>query len=221
MTSKYLPVDERDEVFLDTETTGLDPVVNEIVEFAAIKRNRAGKVVATLKIDVRALYANEPPPWAEGLPGFDRETWAEGIQYALKVNGLTLEEVTSEDRADPDEAAVQIADFLKNCTLIGQNPSFDVEFLKQMMLRSKVKEMWYGKVRPVRLPYHKIDVVTLAYVRLVPDGLGKLSLTKEGGVCEFLGIPIEGAHTAMGDVVMTMAAYDAILRGPTCETQSD
>jgi len=204
---------DKPEVFLDCETTGLDPVVNEVVEFAAVKRDATGRVTGTLEIKVRALYLDEPPPWAAGLPGFNRQSWAGGIEYALKVNGLSRDDLGSADRMHPDEAARQIADFIDNCTIIGQNPAFDMGFIGQMVLRAGLTQKDRdGNTVPLRLPYHKIDTVGLAYEHLRPLGLEKLSLSKEGGICEFLGIPIVGAHTAMGDVVMTMKVYDALNR---------
>lgn len=213
MKSQYKPLPQRDETFLDTETTGLDPVVNEVVEFAAVKRDASGQILGTLEIKVRALYLDEPPPWAAGLPGFDRKAWAEGIDYALKVNGLTREELGSMDRVHPDEAARQIADFIDNTTVIGQNPAFDMGFIDQMVRRAGLTQKdRNGNDVPLRLPYHKIDTVGLAYEHLRPLGLEKLSLSKEGGICEFMGIEIVGAHTAMGDVVMTMKVYDRLTR---------
>ncbi len=213
MPSKYQPLPQRDETFLDTETTGLDPVVNEVVEFAAVKRDAAGKVIGTLHLQIRALYATEPPPWAAGLPGFDRAAWEGNIKYALGVNGLTVEEITSEDRMHPDEAARQIANFVKNTTVIGQNPGFDMEFIKQLVLRAGLTQKDRdGNTVPRRLPYHKIDTATLAYEHLRLAGLEKLSLSKEGGICDFMGIEIKGAHTAMGDVAMTIAVYDGLAR---------
>ncbi len=214
MRSQYKPLPQRDETFIDTETTGLNPVVAEIVEFAAVKRDASGNVLGSLHLQIRALYVEEPPPWAAGLPGFDPAAYAEGIQYALNVNGLTVEEITSESRMHPDEAAVQIAAFIKNTTIIGQNPSFDMDFIKQMVLRAGLtqKVLGSGKTVPLRLPYHKIDTVGLAYEHLRPAGLEKLSLSKDGGICSFMGIKIEKAHTALGDVAMTIAVYDRLNR---------
>ena len=130
-----------------------------------------------------------------------------------KGNGLTVEEITSEDRMHPDEAARQIANFVKNTTVIGQNPGFDMEFIKQLVLRAGLTQKDRdGNTVPRRLPYHKIDTATLAYEHLRLAGLEKLSLSKEGGICDFMGIEIKGAHTAMGDVAMTIAVYDGLAR---------
>lgn len=195
-----------DETILDTETTGLDPTIHEVVEFAAVKRTAKGRVKDSLHIQIRALYVEEPPPWAEHLPGFQgRPSWEKSIDYALKVNGLTREELTSSDRMNPDEAIRRIAEFLKGTMIIGHNPSFDMKMLGSMVDRAGLKG-------DIRLPYHLVDTVALAYEHLTPYGLKSLSLSWTGGVCDFLDIPVKDAHTAMGDVLMTMKVYDRLAR---------
>ena len=217
-TSEYRPLIDRDEVFLDTETTGLNPMVNEVVEFAAIKRNAQGQELDRLHLKIRAEYLESPPAWAEHLPGFVLEKWSANINKALEVNGCTRDELTSSDRMSPTSAAALIVAFIRNCTVIGQNVGFDMNFIEQMVLRAGVTQKdRNGNDVPARLPYHKIDTVTLAYEHLRPRGLNRLSLSSDGGICDFLDLPIEGAHTAMGDVIMTMRVYDSL----TKETDND
>lgn len=211
-TSTYKPLIDRDEVFLDTETTGLDPMVNEVVEFAAIKRNAQGEELDRLHLKIRAEYLEAPPAWAEYLPSFSYSKWTANTNKALEVNGCSREELTSTERMCSASAAALIVAFIRNCTVIGQNISFDMSFIEQMVLRAGVVQLdRKGNEIPARLPHHKIDTATLAYEHLRPRGLTKLSLSSKDGICDFLDLPIEGAHTAMGDALMTMKVYDTLI----------
>lgn len=204
MKSSKQPLISRDEVFVDTETTGLNPMLHEVVEFAGIKRDCQGNIKARLGLLLRAQYVTAPPPWAHALPGFNLEAWSQGIQAAFRVTGFTVEGVSNEHRMPPKQAATMIVEFLKNCTIIGQNVAFDMGFLKSLLEREGID--------PSVLPYQTVDTITLAYEHLIPKGINSLSLTKPGGVCEFLNIPIVGAHSAMGDAEMTMLVYDKLTK---------
>jgi DNA polymerase III epsilon subunit-like protein len=81
---------------------------------------------------------------------------------------------------------------------VGHNPHFDREFIATKAKRLGLK---------VHFPYHKIDTVTLGYEHLAPLGLPYLSLSKRGGVCDFLGIPVEKAHEALDDVRRTAKVF--------------
>ncbi|OHD25092.1 MAG: hypothetical protein A2Y38_02805 [Spirochaetes bacterium GWB1_59_5] len=57
-----------------------------------------------------------------------------------------------------------------------------------------------------------MNTVALAFEHLVPLGLNGLSLSKPGGICDFLGIPTTGAHTAMADVEMALEVWRRLSR---------
>ncbi len=79
--------------------------------------------------------------------------------------------------------------------IVGHNVGFDLDFLNAGIERAGLK---------IRLPYNKIDTVTLAYEHLVPKGLKKLSLDTIRG---FLKLSTDGAHTALVDVQQTRLVY--------------
>jgi len=102
--SKKVPLQDKPLVFVDVETSGLDPQVQEILEFAAVRDT--GESMVT-KIKPKRI-----------------ETASE---YALKLNGYN-----EDDWADAPEMAdilPEIVEFLKDSVIAGQNPRFDASFI--------------------------------------------------------------------------------------------
>lgn len=195
-------------VWVDLETTGLNPLVDEIIEFAGIKLVD-GREVDRLELKIQPRYITEPPPNAQHvIPAFNRERWAKGVADALKINGYTPEAWAN--ACTYEEGIDRIAAFVQGSVAWGgHNVSFDAAFIEAKIRDRGLRD---SKGMPVRLPYHKLDTVALAYEHLVPLGLNKLGLSKPGGVCDFLGIPTEGAHTAMADVEMALKVWTTLCR---------
>lgn len=193
-------LDEKLLAFCDLETTGLHPDINEIISIAGQKYTRAGELVEEIEFKIQFNHITEPPPYAGAVwPGpkpFSVEDWKEGVDFALKLNGYREEDW--ENAIPLREAIKRIMTFLNGCVIVGHNPHFDREFIATKAKRLGFKD---------KLPYHKIDTVTLAYEHLAPLGLGYLSLSRPGGVCDFLGIPITQAHEALDDVRRTAQAF--------------
>lgn len=114
----HRPVCERPLVWIDTETTGLDPQNNDIIEFAGL-RETDGK---TLQFKVFPERPENAHPRALEVNGYTREAWEEA--GAIEMT----------------EAIGQIVEFLKNAVLCGQNVSFDENFIKATMKRHGVDE---------------------------------------------------------------------------------
>jgi len=175
--SKKIPLQEKPLIFVDAETTGLDPQVQEIIEFAAV-RDDTGEVFQT-KIKPEHI---------------DRAS-----EYALKLNGYTEEDW--EDAPAMADILPDIAAFLENAVIAGQNPRFDVSFIN-----AAIKEHDMN----LRVDYHIVDVATLTYEHLFPCGIDSLSLKN---VCEFLGIPPEpSVHRALNGALMAQTIYHRLLR---------
>lgn len=103
--SKKVPLQEKPLTFVDVETTGLDPQVQEIIEFAAV-RDDTGESFTT-KIKPKRI-----------------ETASE---YALKLNGYTEEAWA--DAPEMADILPEIVEFLKDSVIAGQNPRFDAKFI--------------------------------------------------------------------------------------------
>ena len=174
----YMILSEKPRSFVDCETTGLDDRLNEILEFACLKVHKDGREeTLVLKIKPRRIHTAHPK--------------------ALEVNGYNEPEWVN--AIDGQQAAIQIAQFLKDTVIIGHNVRFDIGFIQQLLKEFQVS---------VRLDYHLVDTIAIAYLFLVPQGLESVNLAN---VCKFLCIPPEPSqHRALAGVLSCKAVYDEL-----------
>lgn len=133
-------------VFIDIETTGLDPLAgHQIIEFCAIKVRPDGSR--------ERLYFKSWPnsgvidPVAISINGYSPQRWA----------GAIIQE----------DLAKNLGQFLNGCVPVGHNIKFDVGF---------IVELWAQFNINARLDRRALDTQFLAYEHLVPLGLQSLSL---------------------------------------------
>lgn len=164
-------------LYLDTETTGLDPFQHEVIEVAIVIEevpedpNAVGTIIQTWCRKIRPTHIRAAHPKALEVNGYTPEAWEGSLPFA--------------DHAD--ELATLLAS--AGC-IVGHNPTFDTSFLKAAFAREGLG---------VRIPYHQIDTVTLAYAAWNWTGTGPgLSLDK---IRDHLGIPKAGSHSALKDVL--------------------
>lgn len=193
-----VPLRFRPLCFIDTETTGLNPHDNDIIEFYAEK-----------DIDLRKEHAEsripgspQVPLWAGSTRSFlhlkiKMERPENAHPKALEVNGYTEE--AWRDAVQMKDALPRILNFLSGTVIVGQNTGFDIGFLRFACSRHGLDEGI--------LPHRAVDVITLSYEHLVPLGLNYVSLKN---VCRVLGISNEGAHAADVDVARTRRAYELL-----------
>jgi len=144
----WTPLPLRPLVFLDTETTGLEPANHEVIEFAAVKMDpQTFSVIDKIEFKIKPLHIETAQP------------------KALEVNGYTPEKWT--DAIDPETAAKRISEFCSESVIVGHNVSFDTGFLEVLLKQYKIEK---------RIDYHKVDTCALAYTQLVHLGLESVSL---------------------------------------------
>jgi len=167
--------------FLDVETTGLDPTKHEIIEIAIIVEE-GGEIKEIFETKIKPQNLERASP------------------EALEINGYNKNPKAWDSAPNFSEVGHLIAKTLKGCVLVGHNVGFDEEFIKIMMTRNGMRE---------RIPYHKIDTVTLVFEHLKPLGLQRVSLDS---IRDFLGWSKFGAHTAMKDVEDTRRLFHLLFR---------
>lgn len=167
--------------FIDTETTGLEPDLHEVIEFAVIRVDPVSGSQTSWSTKIKPEHIERAHP------------------KALEVNGYTPEEWA--DAPLMSEVGHRIVELLRDGILVGHNCSFDEAMLKASLKRAGVEG---------RIPYHKVDTVTLAYEHLVPYGLPSLSLDN---IRRFLGWSLDGAHTAMQDAEDAKRLYEILSGG--------
>ena len=113
---------------VDTETTGLDPQADRLIEIAAI-RVRAGKEVARFETLVK--------------PGCKLS------KAIVDLTGITDGELTN--APEPQNALQQFMDFLKDDIIVAHNANFDVNFLYDSMQRCGMKPLENNFVDTMRL----------------------------------------------------------------------
>lgn len=177
--------------FLDTETTGLDPRRHEVWEFCAIIRDpeqgREGDTTHLFQIAVDLDTADD---------------------VALTIGRY-------QERAEPypigqTEAAWSIHTILKDCVIVGANPTFDVGFLTALLQRHGLDLPWH---------YRPICVEAVAYGFM--QGFAQAQF---GAVITDFALPWSATdligpfvdrenypkHTALGDAEWVRDAWDAV-----------
>lgn len=188
--------------FLDTETTGLDPLLHDPWEIAVILRHDGQDEEHVFRI---------APDLASATP------------EALAVNRY-YERTAAPDWTwdDPHTAATRLHNILDGAVLVGSNVAFDAEMLSHWFSN------WFKQPRPWH--YRTVDIVTLAvgslYGRASEWTRKDCDATWYAKVGKAIGWPWrthnvsrhvevepptpDVAHTALGDARWARSVFDAV-----------
>lgn len=162
-------------IYLDTETTGLDPATHEVIEVAVVREEveypytQPGKITLMWSRKVAPQHIETASPEALRVNGYTPEAWANAQPFSA--------------------IAGELVEHLKGGTLIGHNPKFDVGFITAELKRAGVEP---------KVSHRTIDTTTVAFMAWGLDGKLKLSLDN---LRKHLGLSSEGAHTAQQDAL--------------------
>ena len=170
--------------YFDTETTGLDPQKNDIIQLAYI-----------VEIDGEVKEEGEFK-----LQPINYDTVEKG---ALEVNKITIEQLKTYPQ--PQLVHGQIVNLLDKYVdkynkmdkflPAGYNVKFDMDMFRQFFFKNNHK--YFGSY----FGYHMLDPVTfLMFLEL--KGLIKLDSYKLVDVCKYFGIELD-AHDALSDIKAT------------------
>lgn len=125
-----------DYTVIDLETTGLNPVENEIIEYGAV-RIRNGEPESSFSVIVR--IEKDLPKEIEQLTGIKKEDLESG--------------------AEPQKALKEFLEFVGDDILVGHTISFDMEFLREAckkMNESILSNRCYDVAKMARKKLHRI-----------------------------------------------------------------
>lgn len=180
-------------VFIDTETGGVDPLVNSLLSVSFIIWD-SGKILDKVEIFIDDGELNVTPE-------------------ALIINGINLEE--HKKKAFSIYATIKImntffGDYFEEgerIKFVGHNVSFDIAFLKHFLTkRGGMSISEYFK----RFSHRHIDtssIMTYLYLN------GKIEIEIDGSdnAFKYFGIEVEGRHTAEGDNIATTKLFEKLI----------
>ena len=173
--------------FVDVETTGFDPIKNEIIELGAIivKQIPAGNTV-TLEVIHELEYKIKPRRLETANP------------QALRINGYN--EADWLFASELDQVLKDFSEKASGATFVAHNLTFDFRFMENAFLESGVAN---------KLHYGKLDTISIAFARLHENE--KAQAFSLGALASLLEIKNEKAHTALADARTTFLVYKKLL----------
>lgn len=187
-------------IFLDIETTGLDPVRNHVIDIGF-------KIVDHTTGELKTTYQSIICP--------TKEQWATHDPQSLVINGYSWESVSVGITAA--EAAAEITALFQShgivrgkAVFICQNPAFDRVFFSQLIGIQQQEQMQW--------PYHWLDLASMYWAltvkrtmedhQLFPE---KIILSKNE-IAKHYGLATEPhPHRAINGVNHLITCYEAVL----------
>ena len=144
----YVKNQDRNLLFLDSETSGLTPGHNEAIEWAAVLTKPDGvTIIDSFEAKVKPLHMDRFDAKAKEVNGYNEAEWADAPDALL--------------------TAARMREMSRDVILVGQNVSFDEGFLTAFLKQHDLKPAWH---------YHKIDTMVLAWPLIKSGKITGLSL---------------------------------------------
>ena len=174
--------------FVDTETTGLDPKTNEIIEIAAIIYDpKEDKIIKE---------------WSKKVAPRNIKTASE---VALDMNGYNEDPKSYTNNIK--DVMIEFNKVVKGCMIIGQNIQFDIAFIDKYYNEFAIED---GIHR-----HRKLEISSMSWPILRKTGLKSYSLAAQ---CKYFNISNEGAHRALTDCIRTLEVYKCLIKAYKTKT---
>jgi DNA polymerase III epsilon subunit-like protein len=177
-------------LYLDTETTGLDPKKNDIIQIGGIYE-KDGIVIEEFDIKMQPLsYDNIEPK-------------------ALETNGFTIEQIrtfpTQKEGYDAFVKKIQGYEGKDKFSLVGQNCRYDIDMTIELFNKNGRKGLFFGLIDLT----HYFDVMSIckALKHMGYIDVPKCNLEE---LAKYFGVVNNKAHDALEDVRVTKAIYTII-----------
>lgn len=171
----------RDLVVIDTETSGLDPNVHEVIELAAVRLHPT-------TLEVKAEHCEKVVP----------QNIEKAEPKALQVNGYTPEKWA--DATPRRDALINFSRVCQNGVWVGHNAQFDRRFV--------MAAFWREKMPMPAMDYRQVCTVSMGWPLVAT---GKLTSVSLENLCNYFGIDNTGAHSALVDVYRTIEVYRRLM----------
>src|SRR5690242_4918259 len=177
------PMKQRPLLFLDLETTGLNPGQHEITEIGALLVSQPDfQVIKTYEAKVLPTHLETATPEALQIGHFDAAVW--------EKEGRPLR-----------QALEELSGIGKGAVLAGFNVTFDWAFLQIGFNAVELPDPFY---------YHRFDVMSSAFTMLYKRAeMAKFSLNE---CCRFFGVTNKNAHTALADAEATYEVFKGLMK---------
>jgi DNA polymerase III epsilon subunit-like protein len=168
--------------FLDTETTGVNPGTDEVIEIATILTDLQYKEIARFDQKIQFTHSKMTPEAAK-VNGYKPEVWCYEARPFYEYQAFLTKHIPYGHVA----------------TMVAHNADFD----RSMIDLGYYKP--YGKFFPIS--YHKICTMSISLL-LRAAGIIDVPDVKLATVCAALKIPHVDAHRAMGDLEASRKIYE-------------
>ncbi|MFN4000301.1 PolC-type DNA polymerase III [Algoriphagus sp.] len=167
---------------LDTETTGLEPSMDSILSFGAVK-------ISDLKIQV--------PSAVEWYPKSDKKTGKASL-----IHGL----VRISDQISVEEFLKKLLPYLNNSIIIGHHIGFDLEMINKELKPFGINQLPNPVIDTLNLAIRLEHGPNADRSRIA---MGAYSLDE---LCNRYGIEPDDRHTAGGDAFLTAQLFLKLLK---------
>lgn len=178
------PMRQRPLLFLDLETTGLNPGMQEITEIGAVLVSQPDwQVIKSYEAKVLPTHLETATPEALQIGHFDLKVWEkEGRPLA--------------------QALAELSEIGQGAVLCGFNVTFDWAFLQIAFNTVGLPDPFY---------YHRYDLMSAAFSMLYDrKEFSKFSLSE---CCRYFGVTNRYAHSALSDAVATYEVFVGLMKG--------
>lgn len=182
-------------IFLDIETTGLDPTRHRPIEIA---------------LKIYDVMTGEKHGEYQSVVRQSQEVWEQHDPVSIEINGFTWEKIKS--GKEPEQAGDEIIRLFTSLNIrrgeavfICQNPAFDRGFFSHFVpVYTQENLEW---------PYHWLDLASMYWTKVMERGVipEKFSLSKNAIAAEYGLLPEAKPHRAMNGVDHLVECYQVVL----------
>lgn len=175
--------------FVDTETTGLNIDVQELIQVGCVLVEQnwetpdgipSFEIIEEFELKIKPERISDADPQALRVNGYDPSEWVFAYNLSEAMNIF----------AKKTEGAI----------MVGHNVCFDFGFIEKAFRITGIKNMMH---------YHKLDTISIAFAKLHDThDVEKFSLRV---LCQYFNIENKNAHTALSDARATFHLYEKLM----------